>query len=73
MNTSKITRPFAKTFSTLLGGEIVSYSTRSKKVAIGLTAVSITAEEAAELDSTSNAYGDKFSMAVALFNEHASA
>ena len=73
MNTIKISRPFAHSFNTLLNGNVVSISIRARKVAIGLTAVSITAEEAAELAETSNAYGDKFRMAVALFNEHASA
>ena len=73
MNTTKITRPFAHSLNTLLNGNVVSISIRARKVAIGLNAVSITAEEAAELDETSNAYGDKFRMAVALFNEHASA
>lgn len=73
MNTTKITRPFAHSFNTLLNGNVVSISIRARKVAIGLTAVSITAEEAAELDETSNAYGDKFRMAISLFNEHASA
>lgn len=73
MNTAKITRPFAHSFNTLLNGHVVSISIRARKVAIGLTAVSITEAEARELDETSNAYGDKFRMAVALFNEHASA
>lgn len=69
-NVFKISRPFAHSFNTMLNGNVVSISIRARKVAIGLTAVSITAEEAAELDNTSNAYGDKFRMAVALFNEH---
>lgn len=73
MNTTKITRPFAHSFNTLLNGNVVSISIRARKVAIGLTAVSITADEARELDNTSNAYGDKFRMAISLFNEHASA
>ena len=72
MNTSKITRPFAHSFNTLLNGHVVSISIRTRKVAIGLTAVSITAEEARELDETSNAYGDKFRLAINLFNQHAS-
>ena len=73
MDTTKITRPFAHSFNTLLNGNVVSISIRARKVAIGLRAVTITADEARELDSTSNAYGDKFRMAVALFDEHASA
>lgn len=73
MNTTKITRPFAHSFNTMLNGNVVSISIRARKVAIGLRAVAITAEEARELDETSNAYGDKFRMAVSLFNEHASA
>lgn len=73
MNTTKITRPFAHSFNTMLNGNVVSISIRARKVAIGLTAVTITADEARELDETSNAYGEKFNMAVALFNEHASA
>ena len=56
MNAIKISRPFAAAFSSLLNGN----------------AVSITADEASELDNTSNAYGDKFRMAIALFNEHVS-
>lgn len=73
MNTTKISRPFAHSFNTMLNGNVVSISIRARKVAIGLNAVTITAEEAAELAETSNAYGDKWRMAVALFNEHASA
>lgn len=73
MNTIKIARPFAKSFNTLLAGEVVSYSTRAKKVAIGNHAVTITAEQAAEIDNTSNAYGDKFRLVVGLFNDGMSA
>lgn len=69
-NVFKISRPFAHSFNTMLNGNVVSISIRARKVAIGLTAVPITAEEAAELDNTSNAYGDKFRLAVALFSEH---
>ncbi len=69
MNTTKIARPFAKSFNTLLAGEVVSYSIRARKVAIGNTAVTITAEQAAEIDNTSNAYGDKFRLVVGLFND----
>lgn len=73
MNTIKISRPFAYSFSTLLNGKVVSVSVRASKVAIGLNAVSITADEAREPDNTSDAYVDKFRLAVVLFNEHASA
>ena len=73
MSTIKISRPFAYSFSTLLNGKVVSFSVRARKVAIGLNAVNITADEARELDNTSNAYGDKFRLTVVLFNEHASA
>ena len=69
-NVFKISRPFAHSFNTMLNGNVVSISIRARKVAIGLTAVPISAEEARELDETSNAYGDKFRMAVALFNEY---
>lgn len=72
MNTSKISRPFAASFRTTINGNVVSYSIRARKVAIGLTAVTITADEARELDEASNAYGDKFKMAVCLFNQHVS-
>ena len=56
MNTTKISQPFAAAFSTLLNGNAVSF----------------TEAEAAELDNISNAYGDKFRLAISLFNEHAS-
>lgn len=69
MNTNKIARPFAKSFNTLLNGQTVSYSIRARKVAIGNTAVTITAKQAAEIDNTSNAYGDKFRLVVGLFND----
>lgn len=73
MNTIKISKPFAKSFDTLLNSNVVSYSIRARKVAIGNTAVIITAEQAVELDNASNAYGDKFRLAVSLFNQAASA
>ena len=41
MNTSKISRPFAHRFSTLLNGQVVSISIRARKVAIGLRAVEL--------------------------------
>lgn len=69
MNTIKIARPFAKSFNTALNGQTVSYSIRARKVAIGNTAVTITAEQAVEIDNTSNAYGDKFRLVVGLFND----
>ena len=69
MNTIKIARPFAKSFDTLLAGQVVSYSIRAKKVAVGNIAVEITEEQAAEIDNTSNAYGDKFRLVVGLFND----
>jgi hypothetical protein len=73
MNPIKISRPFAYRFSTLLSGKVVSFSVRARKVAIGLSAVSITADQARVLGNTSDAYGDKFRLAVVLFDEHASA
>lgn len=75
MNTNaiKIARPFANAFNTALNGQTVSYSTRAKKVAIGNHAVTITAEQATEIENTSNAYGDKFRLVVSLFNDGMSA
>ncbi|MBE0975092.1 hypothetical protein IH776_27740 [Escherichia coli] len=65
----KISKPFAKSFNTLLAGEVVSYSPRSLKVAIGRNAVSVSAEKMAEIVETSNAYGDKFRLVVSAFNK----
>ena len=68
-NVMKISKPFAKSFNTLLGGEVVSYSQRSLKVAIGHDAVSVSAETMAEIVETSNAYGDKFRLVVSAFRK----
>ena len=73
VNIRKISSPFAHSFSTLLNGQVVSVSICARKVAIGLRAVTITEYEAKELDNTSNAYGDKWRLAVELFNWHANA
>ena len=67
MNTIKITKPFAKSFNTLLNSEVVSYSPRSLKVAIGRDAVIVSKETMREIVDTSNAYGDKFSLVVSAF------
>ncbi len=67
MNTIKISKPFAKSFNTLLRGEVVSYSPRSLKVAIGNDAVFVSKEVMDEIVNTSNAYGDKFSLVVSAF------
>lgn len=64
----KISKPFAKSFNTLLGGEVVSYSPRSLKVAIGHDAVKVSQETMDEIVQTSNAYGDKFRLVVSAFN-----
>lgn len=69
MNTSKIAKPFAKSFNTLLRGEVVSYSPRSLKVAIGRDAVSVSKETMDEIVNTSDAYGDKFSLVVSAFRD----
>lgn len=69
MNIIKISRPFAKSFNTLLGGNIVSYSPRSLKVAIGNNAVVVSKEVMEEIINTSNAYGDKFHLVVNAYNE----
>ena len=69
MNATKIAKPFAKSFNTLLNGHVVSYSPRSNKVAIGHDAVSVSAETMAEIVETSNAYGDKFRLVVSAFND----
>lgn len=65
----KISKPFSKSFNTLLGGEIVSYSPRSLKIAIGKNAIKISKEVMDEIVNTSNAYGDKFSLVVSEFNK----
>lgn len=49
-------------------GEIVSYSPRSLKVAIGRDAVSVSKETMDEIVNTSNAYGDKFSLVVSAWH-----
>ena len=69
MQSIKIAKPFAKSFNTLLAGEVVSYSPRSLKVAIGHDAVSVSAETMAEIVETSDAYGDKFRLVVSAFNK----
>ncbi|ENV60371.1 hypothetical protein [Acinetobacter soli] len=68
MNTIKIAKPFAKSFNTLLNGEVVSYSPRSLKVAIGKDAVVVSKEVMEEIIKTSNAYGEKFSLVVSAWN-----
>ncbi|MCE6007551.1 hypothetical protein [Acinetobacter soli] len=68
MNTIKIAKPFAKSFNSLLNGEVVSYSPRSLKVAIGKDAVIVSKEVMDEIVNTSNAYGDKFSLVVSAWN-----
>lgn len=68
MNTIKIAKPFAKSFTTLLNGEVVSYSPRSLKVAIGQDAVVVSKEVMEEIINTSNAYGEKFSLVVSAWN-----
>ncbi|MBV6552324.1 hypothetical protein KTN00_15065 [Acinetobacter soli] len=68
MNTIKISKPFAKSFNSLLNGEVVSYSPRSLKVAIGKDAVIVSKEVMDEIVNTSNAYGDKFSLVVSAWN-----
>jgi|GEM_PF-3491142 len=72
MNTTKITKPFAKSFNTLLGGETVSYSPRYNKVAIGNDAVEVSEETMDEILDTSDAYGDKFRLVVSAFEQAAS-
>ena len=66
---SKICKPFAKSFNTLLAGEVVSYSPRSLKVAIGHDAVKVSQETMAEIVETSDAYGDKFRLVVSAFKK----
>lgn len=72
MNTTKIAKPFAKSFNTLLGGETVSYSPRSCKVAIGNDAVVVSKDTMIEIENTSDAYGDKFRLVVSAFEQAAS-
>ncbi|MFU8928340.1 hypothetical protein [Acinetobacter puyangensis] len=69
MNTIKIAKPFAKSFNTLLRGEVVSYSPRALKVAIGNDAVVVTKEVMEEIVNTSNAYGDKFALVVSAYRQ----
>lgn len=69
MNTIKIAKPFAKSFNTLLNGEVVSYSPRSLKIAIGRDAVEVSKEKMDEIVDTSNAYGDKFSLVVSTWKD----
>lgn len=69
MKSFKISKPFAKSFNTLLGGEVVSYSPRSFKVAIGNDAVVVSQETMAEMAETSNAYSDKFRLVVSAFKK----
>ena len=65
----KISKPFAKSFNTLLAGEVVSYSPRSLKVAIDQDAVKVSQETMDEIVETSDAYGDKFRLVVSAFNK----
>lgn len=67
-NTIRISKPFAKSFNTLLGGKVVSYSPRSSKVAIGNQAVVVPKETMQEIVDTSNAYGEKFRLVYAAWN-----
>ena len=67
MNTIKISKPFAKSFNTLLRGEVVSYSPRALKVAIGNDAVIVSKEVMEEIVNTDNSYGDKFTLVVSAF------
>lgn len=69
MNTIKIAKPFAKSFNTLLGGKVVSYSPRSLKIAIGNDAVVVSKEVMNEIVNTSNAYGDKFRLVVSTWKD----
>lgn len=69
MNTSKIAKPFSKSFNTLLNGNIVSYSPRSLKIAIGKDSVTVSKETMDEIMNTSNAYGEKFSLVVSKYQE----
>lgn len=69
MNTIKIAKPFAKSFNTLLNGEVVSYSPRSLKIAIGNDAVVVSKEVMDEIVNTSNAYGDKFRLVVSTWKD----
>lgn len=69
MNTIKISKPFAKSFNTLLNGEVVSYSPHSLKVAIGNDAVVVSKEVMDEIVNTSNAYGDKFRLVVSTWKD----
>lgn len=68
MNTIKIAKPFANSFNTLLRGEVVSYSPRSLKVAIGNDAVVVSKEVMEEIVNTDNSYGEKFSLVVSAWN-----
>ena len=68
MNTIKISKPFANSFNTLLRGEVVSYSPRSLKVAIGNDAVVVSKEVMEEIVNTDNSYGEKFSLVVSAWN-----
>lgn len=69
MKSIKISKLFAKSFNTLLSGEVVSYSPRSLKVAIGNDAVVVSQETMAEIVEISNAYGDKFRLVVSAFKK----
>ena len=69
MKNIKISKPFAKSFNTLLGGKVVSYSPRSLKVAIGNKAVVVSKEVMDEIVNTSNAYGDKFRLVVSTWKD----
>ena len=69
MQSIKIAKPFAKSFNTLLGGEVVSYSPRSLKVAIGHDAVKVSQETMDKIVETSDAYSDKFRLVVSAFNK----
>ena len=68
MNTIKIAKPFANSFNTLLRGEVVSYSPRSLKVAIGNDAVVVSKEVMEEIVNTDNSYGEKFSLVVSAWS-----
>ncbi len=68
---NKVTKPFARKFNTLLNGQIVSYSPKVLKVAIGKDFVTVTKEEMKQIENTSNAYGEKFQLVLKAFFENA--
>lgn len=69
---TKLKKPYAKSFSILFGGEIVSYSPRANKVAIGLDSVTIPSKEMQDLIETDDNYGLRFTRAVSLYTKYSS-